>query len=126
MPFRLGERYQADPVRIGPLIGAIYGGIVTLCVTVICLLLHFSDVVTSPAGGESHYGLLIGFVILPLAFLAGAPWSIPFLVLSQFGHGLVAYAVVGVVLGILINGSIIGLIVGMRARARVARTIGRS
>ena len=119
MPFGLGKKFQANPVRIGPLIGALYAGVITLGVAAICLLMHFTDV--SSGGGESHYGLLIGFVILPLAFLAGAPWSIPFLVLSQSGHGLVAYAIVGVVLGLLLNGAIIGLLFGMRARARTAR-----
>lgn len=112
--------FDKNPARIGPLIGALYGGIVTLCVTVICLLMHFSDVLSKT--NESQYGLLIGFVILPLAFLASAPWSLPFLMFSQSSHGLAGYAIVGIVLGMLINGSIIGLIVGMRARARIARS----
>jgi hypothetical protein len=119
--FRLDKKYLADPVRIGALIGALYGGLITLTVIAICLLLHFTDIVSSPAGGESHYGLLIGFVILPLAFLAAAPWSIPFFILSQCGHGLVAYAYVGIVLGLLISASIIGLLVGVKARARITR-----
>ena len=119
MPFSLEEKYKSDPVCIGALMGALYAAFITVALTVICLLLHFTDVVSSPAGGESHYGLVIGFVILPLAFLAGAPWSIPFLVLSQSGHNLAAWAIVGVVLGLLTNGTIIGLLVGMRARTRI-------
>lgn len=119
MPFSLEEKYKSDPVCIGALMGALYAAFITVALTVICLLLHFTDVVSSPAGSESHYGLVIGFVILPLAFLAGAPWSIPFLVLSQSGHNLAAWAIVGVVLGLLTNGTIIGLLVGMRARTRI-------
>jgi len=33
MTFRLGEKFQADPVRFGPVIGALYGAAVTLAVT---------------------------------------------------------------------------------------------
>jgi hypothetical protein len=120
MPFKLRDKYLANPVRIGPLIGVMYAGIVALCVAAVCLLLHFSDVLYSPSG-ESHNGLLIGFVIGPLTMLAGAPWSIAIFAVSQKNSYWPAIAVFGAALGLLINGSIIGLIVGMRARARIVR-----
>jgi hypothetical protein len=115
----LREKYDKDPVRTGPMIGALIGAVAALSVTIISLLLHFTDV--TQGGGESHYGLLIGFVILPLTFLAGAPWSLIGLVASQSGHGHSALAIYGGVIGLIINGSLFGWAVGARAKRRAVR-----
>jgi hypothetical protein len=114
--FNWRERFRENPEGTGLVIGGLIGAAVALSVAIISLLLNRADVLASPGGGEAHYGLLIGFVILPLTFLAGAPWSI---IALGLGHGKAVSAIVGGVLGLIINGSACGWYVGLRAKTRL-------
>ena len=97
---RLREKYDNDPLRTGPLIGALIGAVVAISVTIISSLLFFADSIHG--GGESTYGLIVGFAIAPLTYLVSAPWSFFGLELSSRFGGL-AFTVCGAVLGLIIN-----------------------
>jgi len=116
MLINLHERFQQYPVWTGTVIGASIGALVALSIATISLLLYQTDVANHAS--DAGYGLLIGFVILPLTFFVSAPWS---LIGLSFGHAQAAGALIGSVLGLIINGAICGWSVGKRAKARSAR-----
>jgi hypothetical protein len=114
MLINLHERIQQYPVWTGTVMGASIGVLVALSIATISLLLYQTDAANHASGGAG-YGLLIGFVILPLTFVVSAPWSFIGL---MFVHAQAAGGIIGSVLGLIINGPICGRTVGKRAKAR--------
>jgi hypothetical protein len=75
-----------------------------LCVGVIILALYVSSVISGDASGV---GGLVGFMILPIAALAGLPWS----VLTIHGGSRNLF-LLGIIAGPIINGAVVGAVRG--------------
>ena len=112
------ERFRVDPVLTGTIIGFLIAGIVYLSAAALALGFYLVDLL-HPMGGGTGLGLITGFVIGPIVLLAGFPWSLMVLDFLNSHHiKEPIFAILGIAIGVLINGSIIGCIVGMNAELR--------
>lgn len=99
--------FDAYPFCSRFLAGTLFGVVVILCfLAMVAILIAMEKFDGNPSGGA---GGIIGFIVLPIAALVGAPWSFMFWA-HTFPFGIAA--------GILINGSIIGAVWGLVAMAR--------
>lgn len=106
--------YRNAPIKSGLLVG-IFGGL--LIIVVAGALSLFLIMLEKGSGGVGGAGGLIGFVVLPAVFFAGAPWS-----LFLFGDTPSLYGLaLPVIVGVSINSIIVGTIIGMVAKVRNGR-----
>jgi hypothetical protein len=113
---RLFEWFRRNPVGAGPVIGALWGGLLFLCAAAVIVILFFLDMPLHRYGlmdNGTGLSLLSGFVIAPVILIVGFPWSYPALSIQSIG-GQVGVAA----LGLVANGTIVGLIAGLIAKIK--------
>jgi hypothetical protein len=101
--------FDNAPFKSGVLFGLFVGGGLLLSVLAIWVLLV---VMESGGGSGGGGGGIFGFIILPIAMFAGAPWSIWAL---KSGPKLF---LLGIAAGDLINGLLLGVLIGSIAKIR--------
>lgn len=101
--------FNDAPFRTGIFFGLFIGGGLLLSAFTISVLLLVLD---SIGGGTGGAGGIIGFVIVPIAMIAGAPWSTWVLQSSA------KYFLWGIAIGDLINGLLLGILIGVVAKVR--------
>jgi phosphate/sulfate permease len=102
-----------NPVSGYMLVGVGMATTLLLCAGLLVLALH---IVANVSGDESGVGGIMGFMIIPLVGLAGAPWSV---LGVRDGNG--SLFLLWIVLGPLINGALIGAVFGYIAARRMNR-----
>jgi hypothetical protein len=116
MPQRLLDWFRCNPVGAGPVIGALWGGLLFLCAAAVIVILFLLDMPLHKYGlmdNGTGLSLLSGFLIAPVILIAGLPWTYSALSIQSIG------AEVGVAaLGLVANGTIVGLIVGLVAKIK--------
>jgi hypothetical protein len=95
---------DANPVAAYTLAGVVAAIIFLLCAGAIVMAVYLTAKASDDFSGA---GGVIGFMIVPLVVLVGAPWSL--VMLSSNSTPLI---VAGVVAGPIINGAIVGAIRG--------------
>ncbi|MHB8746288.1 MAG: hypothetical protein ACYC7I_07125 [Gammaproteobacteria bacterium] len=107
---KLSRNFRVKPIRTGTLIGFLAAGGGFLGCSVLAVGLYITDCIF-PMGGGSGWSLLTGFLIGPLVAFAGMPWDLS----ALSGQGVVVM-LLGMMAGVLLNGSILGFVVGFVTR----------
>lgn len=111
------ESFRVRPLWTGTAVGFLIAGVGVLYAAITVLILLLADYMF-PMGGGAGFSLLTGFLIGPIAVLAGFPWSLLAFRSDTSAVGTVLY----IVAADLINGSIIGFLVGMITKMRHRRS----
>jgi len=102
--------FKTRPILSGLLCGI--GVAITIILIAFIVAIYFV-VLEKSTGDVGGAGGLIGFIILPLLILLGAPWSI-----FIFGVDDFQSMVTGIVIGLFLNGLFIGFIYGLYRKIR--------
>ena len=103
--FRKCIDFNKSPIRSGVFSGVIVSVLLILCVAFMSIFLIAMENFDEGVGGAVG---VIAFLLLPLVFYAGAPWSIFMYEVCHYD-----YLLFGVFAGLIVNGVIVGFIFGM-------------
>lgn len=113
---RLTDQFRVNPIRVGTLVGAFWGGIVFASGVAIMVALLLLDTLLQRIGvfDKTSLGISIfsGLIIAPIMELLGFPWT------NLVGRGSLSTFIVGIIIGLPVNGAIVGLLCGLIAKIR--------
>ena len=102
-------KYFANkPILTASLTGIAIAAVGLAWVVVLMAVLYGLDQIF-PSGGGAGFSLLDGFVIAPIVFIAGLPWSLE----ADLGGANTAWTIGVMVASFLLNGLLVGFVIGV-------------
>ena len=108
MRLALPEYFADKPILTYSLTGIAIATASLSAAAVLIIVLYLLDM-TFPLGGGAGFSLLTGFVIGPIVFIAGLPWSLE----AALGVASTSWTIGVMVTSVLLNGLLIGFVVGV-------------
>jgi hypothetical protein len=113
---RLTDRFRINPIRVGALVGTLWGGVVFASGVAMIVAGFLLDMLLQRIGvfdkTSLGFSLFSALVIAPIMELVGLPWT------NLIGRGSLSTFIAGTATGLLVNGAIVGLIFGLIAKIR--------